>query len=51
MYNTKSFIDFSPELCWRSVQHIIIRTSKKHSFADPNPAYKWQVNGAGLSSK
>lgn len=41
---------FSPNLTWRSIQHLLVQTSKKHNLADSDSNYQWQENGAKFQS-
>ncbi|KAL3872311.1 hypothetical protein ACJMK2_040244 [Sinanodonta woodiana] len=40
-------LEANPQLTWRDVQHLIVRTSKKHDLLGRK--YNWQINGANLS--
>ncbi|KAL5008705.1 hypothetical protein ScPMuIL_014286 [Solemya velum] len=39
-------LEANPELTWRDVQHLIVRTSKPHTTTDN--IFGWATNGAGL---
>ena len=41
----ETFISLSPDLTWRDVQHLVVRSSSSAPLAD-NPG--WQTNAAGL---
>ncbi|CAG2207213.1 PCSK2 [Mytilus edulis] len=39
-------LEINPNLTWRSIQHLLVQTSKKHNLADSDSNYQWQENGA-----
>lgn len=42
-------LEANPELTWRDVQHLIVRSSRRYRFKDKyNPEYKWKRNGFGF---
>ncbi|CAC5373972.1 unnamed protein product [Mytilus coruscus] len=43
-------LEINPNLTWRSIQHLLVKTSKKHNFADSDSDYQWQENGAKLQT-